>query len=267
MGYLGRSALLMLARPLEGLDRIRNRLENAGQALSGRGREPSETGPPPDPRWLPSLHEAIRVPVPCPLEDEFGQRWAGLHRTLAGAGLPVGEGHDADRALARAVWCLVRHLAPARVVETGVARGVTSSFVLAALAANRRGHLWSIDLPPMAPAWHAQPGIAVPEDLRGRWTYLRGSSRRRLPALLRSLPPIDLFIHDSLHTDATVGFELERAWAALEPRGAIVVDDVDTNRAFQGFAARRPEARAIIAAHAEKGGRFGLLVRTSAGGR
>ena len=36
-----------------------------------------------------------------------------------------------------------------KVVETGVAHGVTSRFILEALERNGRGFLWSIDLPPL----------------------------------------------------------------------------------------------------------------------
>jgi len=41
-----------------------------------------------------------------------------------------------------------------------------------------------------------------PTRLRPRWTYLRGSSRRRLPSLVRELEGIDPLIHDSMHTPA-----------------------------------------------------------------
>ena len=65
------------------------------------------------------------------------------------------------------------------------ARGITSRFVLKAFARADGGHLWSVDLPPpRATEPHEQIGIAVPRSLTARWTYVRGSSRRRLPKLL-----------------------------------------------------------------------------------
>jgi hypothetical protein len=51
--------------------------------------------------------------------------------------------------------------------------------------------------------------------------------------LLSRLGQIDLFIHDSLHSERNVRFELDRAWAALTPNGALVVDDVDANWGFE----------------------------------
>ena len=42
-----------------------------------------------------------------------------------------GEYSDAEVSMARAAWCTVLHQRPSVVVETGVARGVTSRVVLA----------------------------------------------------------------------------------------------------------------------------------------
>ena len=36
-----------------------------------------------------------------------------------------------------------------------------------------------------------------------------------------------MFIHDSLHSEQNGRFEVDRAFAALRPGGAIVVDDID----------------------------------------
>ena len=87
----------------------------------------------------------------------------------------------------------------------------------------------------MEPEWTAQIGIAVDDRFRHRWSYILGSSRRRLPSLLSQLGEIDLFVHDSLHSERNVRFEMDRAWAALRPCGAIVVDDIDVNRGFHTF--------------------------------
>ena len=56
-----------------------------------------------------------------------------------------------------------------------------------------------------------------------------------MPTVLSQLGEIDLFVHDSLHSEGNVRFEMDRAWSALRPGGAIVVDDIDMNRGFQSF--------------------------------
>jgi hypothetical protein len=112
---------------------------------------------------------------------------------------------------------------------------MTSRFILEALDRNGSGHLSSIDIPPLDPVLRAQMGMAVDDRYRARWSYVEGSSRRRLPALPRKLGQIDLFIHDSLHSERDVRFELDRAWPILRPGGAIVVDDIDANDGFHSF--------------------------------
>jgi predicted O-methyltransferase YrrM len=138
--------------------------------------------------------------------------------------------------LLRAVWCLVRHVRPTHVVETGVARGFTTRVILEALERNADGHLWSIDAPPaLKPELREQVGEAVLDRLHHRWSYIKGSSARRLPGLLSQLETIDLFIHDSRHTERNVRFELDHAWATVRPGGALVVDDIDLNWGFRSF--------------------------------
>jgi methyltransferase family protein len=111
--------------------------------------------------------------------------------------------------MTRAIWCLTRHLQPDNLVEAGVARGITSRFVLEALDRNGAGDLWSIDLPPQTKeSLHREIGAAVAEDRRAPWSYIKGSSRRRLPGLLRELRRIDLFIHDGRHAERNLRFEL-----------------------------------------------------------
>jgi hypothetical protein len=118
--------------------------------------------------------------------------------------------------------------------------------LLEALERNGSGHLWSIDLPPRDPALQKEVGIAVGDRFKETWSYIRGSSRRRLPALLSKLGTIDLFIHDSLHSEHNVRFELDHAWAALRPGGALVVDDIDANWGFHSFTRAFAGYRSIV---------------------
>jgi Methyltransferase domain len=121
-----------------------------------------------------------------------------------------------------------------RAVETGVAHGLTSRFILEAL--NGRGHLWSIDLPPPAsPELHKEIGVAVGDRSRQDWSLIFGSSRKRLPSLLDTIAPIDMFVHDSHHSEHNMLFEMSRAWPTIRPGGAMVVDDIDVNWAYHEF--------------------------------
>jgi Methyltransferase domain len=193
-----------------------------------------------DHNWEHRLHDLLAVPWPCEAISDFWTLWQKVIAELDAKGIQAGPEsfgvwNDGDAGLLRAIWCLTRHLRPANVVETGVAHGLTSRFILEALERNGVGHLWSIDEPPIERALHEQIGIAVSDRCRHRWSYINGSSSQRLPAVLSQLGQIDLFIHDSLHTEQNVRFEMDSAWATLRPGGAVVVDDVDTNRGLRTF--------------------------------
>jgi hypothetical protein len=228
--------------------------------------------------WERHLHDLLGAPWPCPAAAEFWNLWPEVLAPFVAKGTPVGRGAfggwgDGEPGLTRAAWCLVRHLKPANVVETGVARGFTSRIILEALERNGTGRLFSIDLPPpMHPELHAQIGAAVADGLRHRWSYIKGSSRRRLPQLLASTGPIGLFIHDSAHTEDNLRFELDHAWARLTKGGAVIADDIDYNWGFCTFRRAHPQHPFLIC-HAEPlaadperfdgKGLFGIALNTS----
>ena len=146
------------------------------------------------------------------------------------------------------LYRFIRTVRPAVVVETGVQYGLTSSFMLRALHENGGGHLYSIDLPMFAPwktegnridqAFVRRPdetGAIVPSDLRSLWTLELGASQEKLPPLLSRLGVIDVFLHDSDHTEPLMQFEYSAAWACLRPGGWLLSDDVDVNNAFDSF--------------------------------
>jgi len=164
---------------------------------------------------------------------------SSINATLSSRGIRPGPEsynfwNDGDPAFLLAIWCLMRRLGATKIVETGVAHGVTSRILLEALQG--RGHLWSIDLPPRwAPEIHGEIGAAVGDCPSEQWSLIFGHSRRRLPKLLKSIAPIDLFVHDSQHSRYNMLFEMMQGWRALRPGGAMVVDDIDLNPAFDEF--------------------------------
>lgn len=143
---------------------------------------------------------------------------------------------SADLALARLCYALCRVTKPAVVVETGVAYGVTSAFILKASAVNRSGTLHSIDLPPIARKAERFIGMLVPEVLRSRWNLRLGPSKRHLPELLRDVGGIDAFVHDTLHTERNIRWELETVTPSLAQRAFVIVDDINANSAFSRWA-------------------------------
>ena len=150
------------------------------------------------------------------------------------------------------LYALLRRLRPSVVVETGVCNGVSTAFLLLALAQNGHGRLHSIDLPEFAdrpeetPFWEGkggavvpagkEPGWMIPGELRARWELVLGRSQDALPPLLARLGAIDVFMHDSEHSYECMSFEFAHAYDALRPGGALIADDVNINDAFDEFA-------------------------------
>lgn len=204
-----------------------------------------------DADWEIHLHEHLGLAWPCAHCAEFRTLWPQVLEPLQARGVEVGPEsfrgwNDGDPGLVRAIWCVIRRQRPRHVVETGVARGFTSRFILEALARNGEGRLWSIDLPPVDRVSQAQVGMAVGGRFAERWTLIRGSSRLRLPGLLKAIGQVDLFVHDSLHSERNVRFELDLVWPALKPGGVVVVDDVDVNYGFRSFTAGAAPALAMV---------------------
>src|SRR5918994_6819964 len=167
-------------------------------------------------------------------KDPFSPRWA------------------ADSLLARCCYLMCRLLEPAVVVETGVAYGVSSAFILKALEENGRGVLHSVDLPPLRHRYDEFWGIAVDEALRPRWSIHRGSSARILPGLLEEVGAVDLFLHDSLHTYRNIRRELEAVWPRLRAGGVILADDVERNRAFDELRRKEPALWRVVGDRQER---------------
>ncbi len=130
------------------------------------------------------------------------------------------------------LYVICRKLRPETVVETGVASGISSSYILCALETNGSGGLHSIDLP-----WGrtGESGWLIPEYLRHRWQLLEGRSSEKLPPLLEKLGEIDIFFHDSDHSYRNMLREFETAWARLKTGGLLLSHNIDYNDAFSDF--------------------------------
>jgi hypothetical protein len=215
--------------------------------------------------WERELHRALDIPYPCAAETEFEQVWLGIVEAFRSQKLAFGRAafggwDDADAALARAMWCLVRHTVPEVVVETGVGRGVTTRVILEAMARDGRGHLWSIDLPPLLERdLAAETAAIVTPRQADRWTLARGSSRVRLGHLLRRVGRVDVFLHDSFHTERNLLFEWETVLPLLGASGFLVADDVHSNDGLASFRRQRPWLRPLVCAHDDGRGLFAVV--------
>ncbi|MCU1260363.1 MAG: hypothetical protein JWO80_3248 [Bryobacterales bacterium] len=141
------------------------------------------------------------------------------------------------------LYGITRAIRPQHVIETGVAAGVSNAFLSAALIENGTGFLHSIELPPVLTAhtvmqdgssykWDATGvGWAIPPQIREaiapRHSLILEDVKTALPRLLDSLPMVDLFFHDDLHTPDHMLWEYELVWPRLRPGGVLLSDDAD----------------------------------------
>jgi predicted O-methyltransferase YrrM len=132
------------------------------------------------------------------------------------------------------VYALTRWLRPAVVVESGGFIGMSSAFILKALADENltTARLYSIEL-----SEACEQGALVPEELRPQFVPMRG----KVEDFLRSdeLPrSIDLFLHDSSHSYKHMLWEFRQFWPRLRDGGLLVSHDVQMNAAFSEFIAK-----------------------------
>jgi predicted O-methyltransferase YrrM len=111
-------------------------------------------------------------------------------------------------------YALVRAVRPERVIETGTDKGLGSVVLAAALLRNGSGRLSTLDVNP-------ESGYLISGRYAEVVDRVIGDSVETLAA---GREPVDVFLHDSLHT-----FEYETAeFTAVQPRlsaGALVLSD------------------------------------------
>lgn len=138
------------------------------------------------------------------------------------------------------IYSIIREYKPEIVVETGVGAGGSSAFILKALNDNKKGILYSIDLPgndgdvypklgkpfdvQVPSGW--ETGWLIPSWLKERHNLIIGDSRQELPKLLRQVDKVNLFLHDSLHTDEHVLMEFNAVLPHMHDKGILLCDDV-----------------------------------------
>ncbi len=151
-------------------------------------------------------------------------------------------GWGINSTLGTILYTVCRKILPDTVVETGVASGVSSSYILCALNENSRGTLYSIDLPSRRTE---QSGWLIPDYLRHRWELIPGRSFEKLLPLLERLRTIDIFLHDSDHSYRNMLWEFQTAWGCLRTGGILLSHNIDWSDAFTDFT-QSNKARPVI---------------------
>jgi predicted O-methyltransferase YrrM len=175
----------------------------------------------PDP--LPGRIEALRA--------ELLARTQPLVDGSLGAGGLYDEGQSVRAACAVSkgppaaflLYALVRELGPAQVLELGTNLGISSAYLAAALRANGRGALATLDASPyrqrIAAECHRRLGLPAV-------TYVQGLFGETLGRTLRALPPVDLAFIDGHHQYEPTLAYTEAILAAAADDAVLVYDDI-----------------------------------------
>jgi predicted O-methyltransferase YrrM len=123
---------------------------------------------------------------------------------------------------------VVRVLTPTTVLETGVADGLSSALVLAAMDANGTGELHSIDIA-------HDVGRLVADRTRWRLHVVEPNRPSACAEVITQLPALDIFFHDGNHALDYQAAEYAAAWPRLRPGGVLLSDDIDWSYAFLDF--------------------------------
>lgn len=151
------------------------------------------------------------------------------------------------------IYSIIRELKPNIIIETGIDRGVSSTYILLALKKNGKGKLVSIDK-------DVNVGQLIPDELKVFWEQLVGKTSEVLPTL--NIRDIDIFLHDSLHTYDNMLFEYRWAYPRLKDGGLLLSHDIGTNNSFYDFAEEiNKEVRYIMTAKGRYG--VGIIVKGS----
>jgi predicted O-methyltransferase YrrM len=132
------------------------------------------------------------------------------------------------------LYGLTRWLRPTVIVESGGYIGMSSAFILKALADEKlaTAKLYSIEW-----SQECEQGALIPDELRsasGGFVPMRGKvedflKRNELPS------SIDMFLHDSSHSYRHMLWEFRQFWPRLRDGGLLVSHDVQMNAAFPEF--------------------------------
>ena len=131
-----------------------------------------------------------------------------------------------------ALYVLIRHYKPAKIVETGSYYGHSTTYILAGLTENKSGELHTFDAHPNDVGWYPdlhpdfELGYMIPDELRKKWVLHEGDINTTLEKGMRQIGSIDMFFHDSNHKESHKRFEFDLALEHLTPNGILASHDV-----------------------------------------
>jgi predicted O-methyltransferase YrrM len=139
-------------------------------------------------------------------------------------------------------YALVRAIGPERVIETGTDKGLGSVVLAAALLRNGHGRLTTIDVNPESGYLIAGRYADVVDRVIGDSVDVLGASPE----------PVDVFLHDSLHTFEYETAELDAVGKRLTPKAVVLSDNAHETDALSRWAERNGRTFAFFKEEPER---------------
>ena len=211
----------------------------------------------PEANWSRILRETLEEARSVPHAEQVFERKAYVEKYISDLEAKYGAFYKpgwVNLEDALFLYWVVRKLNPKKIVQTGVCNGLSSAFMMLALAKNGpEGTLHVIDMPPVFdsndPNWMAKgkvygvtipegksSGWLVPDAYHNRFEVLNGDAKDLLPGLLQKTGAIDMFYHDSDHSYDHMMFEFIESKKHLTKNGVVVSDDISWNASLWDFA-------------------------------
>lgn len=165
--------------------------------------------------------------------------------------------YNLDKSFCRFLFFLSIYTKPDLVIETGIANGFSSSYILLALNQINRGNLVSFDYLFKSEQTIDSLGNAIPNYLKNRHNIILGDATKELKKFFSNNKAVDIFLHDSEHTYKHMMEEFQIVWPYIKNNGFLLSDDVSNNDAFLDFANKVGKIPNII--FGDKGNYFGLI--------
>ena len=143
--------------------------------------------------------------------------------------------HNISSNSALFLYLMTRSIRPKTILETGVANGISSYYILSALLMNGSGTLHSVDI-------SRNVGNIISSKEKANWNLhviSEENSRRDFINILRDIGSVDFFIHDSDHAYDGQMFEYESVYPVISNYGVFSSDDVDFSYAFIDFCSKK----------------------------
>lgn len=195
----------------------------------------------PEVPWMSRVVGCTVEEAECATDELLGH--ASAIRSLVRNITRTGRSYYAQIPAPFELYSMVRLVRPTTLIESGVASGVSTTFIQMGIRANQRGSLHSMDMPVARrtaernESWAIPAGLssgwAIPSEIKQGWDLRLGRSEDILVDLLDEVGVLDFYCHDSPVDEKHLDFEMKAIRPHLRPGSLVVADNTGRKGTFE----------------------------------